>query len=85
MKDRWKVTLAALRSSGRAASTVVVGYDLMDVTRAALLDGVMTLGISHPLERHAREAVDGMIRACRNPSSNQTSIVPFDIYTRENP
>ena len=30
--------LAALRTSGRAGSMVVVGYDLTDVTRAALLD-----------------------------------------------
>lgn len=37
----------------------MVGYDLMDVTRAALLDGSMTLVISHPLERLAREAIDG--------------------------
>jgi LacI family transcriptional regulator len=63
---------------------VVVGYDLMDVTRAALLDGTMTLVISHPLNRLAREAIDGMIRACASPGTNQTSIVPFDIFTREN-
>jgi LacI family transcriptional regulator len=76
--------LAALRGSGRAGSIVVVGYDLMDVTRAALLDGTMNLVISHPLTRLAREAIDGMVRACAQPGSNQTSIVPFDIYTREN-
>jgi LacI family transcriptional regulator len=76
--------LAALRSSGRAGSIVVVGYDLMDITRAALLDGTMTLVISHPLNRLAREAIDGMIRACASPGTNQTSIVPFDIFTREN-
>lgn len=76
--------LAALRASGRAGKMVVVGYDLMDVTRAALLDGAMTLVISHPLDRLAREAIDGMIRACATPGSNQTSIVPFEIYTREN-
>lgn len=56
----------------------------MDVTRAALLDGAMTLVISHPLERLARETIDGMVRACASPGSNQTCIVPFDIYTREN-
>lgn len=76
--------LAALRASGRAGSILVVGYDLTDVTRAALLDGTMALVISHPLARLAREAIDGMIRACANPGINQTSIVPFDIYTREN-
>ena len=76
--------LAALRATGRAGSLVVVGYDLTDVTRAALLDGTMTLLLSHPLARLARDAIDGMIRACGNPSSNQTSIAPFEIYTREN-
>ena len=76
--------LAALRSSRRAGSMVVVGYDLMDVTRAALLDGTMTLVISHPLSRLARDAIDGMVRACTQPGGNQTSIVPFEIYTREN-
>jgi len=76
--------LAALRSSGRAGSMVVVGYDLMDTTRSALLDGSMTLIISHPLARIARETVDGMIRACATSVSNQTCIVPFEIYTREN-
>jgi LacI family transcriptional regulator len=76
--------VAALRGSGRAGSVVVVGYDLMDVTRAALLDGTMNLVISHPLSRLAREAVDGMVRACAQPGSNQTSIVPFEIFTREN-
>ncbi|WP_374432385.1 LacI family DNA-binding transcriptional regulator [Tabrizicola sp.] len=76
--------VAALRGSGRAASIVVVGYDLMDVTRAALLDGTMNLVLSHPLPRLAREAIDGMVRACAQPGSNQTTIVPFEIYTREN-
>ena len=76
--------LAALRAAGRAGKMVVVGYDLTDVTRAALLDGTMTLVISHPLARLARDAIDGMIRACANPGSNQTSIAPFEIFTREN-
>lgn len=76
--------LTALRASGRAGQMVVVGYDLTEVTRAALLDGTMTLVISHPLARLARDAIDGMIRACANPGTNQTSIAPFEIYTREN-
>lgn len=76
--------LAALRSSGKAGKLVVVGYDLTEVTRAALLDGTMTLVISHPLARLARDTINGMIRACANPGSNQTSIAPFEIFTREN-
>lgn len=76
--------LAALRSAGRAGQIVVVGYDLTDITRAALLDGAMTFVISHPYARLAREAVEGMVRACLAPGGNQTSIVPFEVYTREN-
>lgn len=78
--------LSALRAQGRAGQIVVVGYDLMDVTRAALLDGTLTLVISHPLERLAGDAIDGMMKACnsRGEGGNWTSVVPFEIFTREN-
>lgn len=78
--------LAALRAAGPATRPVTVGYELMDITRAALVDGTMTLVISHPLRLMARQAVDGMIRAISAPgeSVNYSSIVPFEIYTREN-
>lgn len=78
--------LAALHDSGRAGSIVTVGYDLTDVTRAALLDGSLTLVISHPFERLARDAIGGMVRAAasRGEAGNFTSVVPFEIYTREN-
>lgn len=61
--------------------SAAVAQDLTEVTRAALLCRSMTLVISHRL---ARDAVDGMVRACANPGSTQTSIVPFEIFTREN-
>jgi LacI family transcriptional regulator len=79
-------TLAALRDSKQAGRMVVVGYELMDVTRAALLDGTLTFVISHPLERLAREAIDRMARAATTPmeATDHTSILPFEIYTREN-
>lgn len=78
--------LAALRASGRAGKLVVVGYELMDNVRAALLDGTLTLSIAHPLARLAEEAVGGMIRAMKpgGDSASYTRIVPFDIHTREN-
>jgi LacI family transcriptional regulator len=78
--------LAVLRGSGRAGKTVVVGYELMDVTREALLDGTMTLAIAHPLARLADEAIAGMIRAvgAKGEGGSYTSILPFEIYTREN-
>ena len=76
--------LAALKSSGRAGQIVVVGYDLTEVTRSALLDGSLTVVISHPLARLAKEVIDGVVRASANHGANQTCIVPFEIYTREN-
>jgi len=78
--------LAALRGSGLAGRIVTVGYDLTDITRAALLDGTMTIVISHPLDRMATEAVNSMAGACDAPFSgtNWTRIVPFELLTREN-
>lgn len=78
--------LAGLRGSGKAEQIVTVGYDLFDVTRAALLDGTMTLVISHPLDRLARETVEAMVAACTSdgPAEAATRIVPFDLFTREN-
>lgn len=76
--------IAAVRSAGRSGQVCVVGHDLTSITRAALLDGTMTMVLSHPLDGLAREAIDGMVRACAQPGKSQTSVVPFDIYTREN-
>ena len=58
----------------------------VDSTRAALLDGTMTLAISHPLERLATEAIRAMQGACtaRAVGRNWTRVVPFEIFTREN-
>ncbi|MEI9406736.1 LacI family DNA-binding transcriptional regulator [Mesorhizobium argentiipisi] len=79
-------TIAALRSTGRAGSIVVVGYELMESTRPALLDGTLTFIISHPLARIAPEALTGMVRAVSAPNDggNLTAILPFEVYTREN-
>ena len=78
--------LAALRASDRAGKIVVVGYQLMDNTRTALLDGTLTMVISHPLARLSDELIQGMIRASdkKAESRTYTSVLPFDIYTREN-
>jgi LacI family transcriptional regulator len=78
--------ITALRSTGRAGSLVVVGYELMESTRPALLDGTLTFIISHPLARIAQETLAGMIRAVSAPneSGSFTNILPFEIYTREN-
>lgn len=78
--------LPALRDRDDAGDLVVVGYELMDVTREALLDNRLTLVISHPLARVANETVNGMIQALasRGTSNTYTKLLPFEIYTREN-
>lgn len=78
--------MTALRASGRAGKLVVVGYDLMDSTRAGLLDGTLTVIIAHPLRQLADELIRGMVRAAKSPNDgvNHTRIVPFQIFTKEN-
>jgi hypothetical protein len=49
--------------AGRLRLMRAVGYELIDVTRAALLDGTLTFLIAHPLERLADETIAGMLRA----------------------
>ena len=78
--------LAALRASGKAGTIDCIGYELMESTREGLLDGTLSMVISHPLKQLAEKTVTGMIKAksddaAKNP---ETVILPFDIYTREN-
>lgn len=76
----------AIRSCGKSGQLMTVGYELMDNTRAALLDGTLRLVIAHPLQRLAAEAIGGMMRAATGQAKNahQTVILPFELYTREN-
>lgn len=78
--------LQALRSRKRHGKLVVVGYELMDVTRAALLEGLMTVAIAHPLENLAHVALVSMLDSVERhgDGSSPTRILPFNIYTREN-
>jgi LacI family transcriptional regulator len=78
--------MAGLRTCGKAGQLIAVGYELMDNTRAGLLDGTLTMVIAHPLQRLADATVAGMIKACAGGDSaaKQTIVLPFDIYTREN-
>jgi LacI family transcriptional regulator len=78
--------LVALRSTGSAGKVMLVGYELMDITKQALLDGAMTFVISHPLNRVAEEALSGMVRSVKAKGNDgaYTNVLPFEIYTREN-
>lgn len=76
--------VTALRQNCKPDQLVVVGYQLMDVTKKALLDGYMTLAISHPLDMLAEKTISGMIQVLKSPfGGSYTSILPFDIHTRE--
>jgi len=51
--------LAALHDGELKPGFVSVGYELIDVTRSALIDGTLTLYIAHPMLRLARETLSG--------------------------
>lgn len=78
--------LTALRNAGKDGQIVTIAHDLMEVTRAGLLDHSVTMVIAHPLERFANETIANMVRASSTPEDarNQTNILPFEIYTSEN-
>jgi LacI family transcriptional regulator len=78
--------IAGLRSTGMAGRIVAVGYEMIDVTRTALLDGTLTFLIAHPLKRLADETIAGMVQAVSSAGQSGafTTVLPFDIFTREN-
>jgi LacI family transcriptional regulator len=78
--------LAALRSTPKRHDFVAVGYELFDDTRTALIDGTLTMAISHPLDQMAKEAIATMINAVKAGTSAgaQRVALGFDIYTSEN-
>jgi LacI family transcriptional regulator len=76
----------ALRATGRGQDIVVVGIDLTDVTRAALLDGTINVLLSHPIQVMAQETIAAMIRAYDASPDYPPEVMslPFEIYTAEN-
>lgn len=77
--------ITALRRLAEPNQIALVGHQLMDITREALLDGYMTVAISQPLAATATRTIEGMIQALRNKDTgNITVILPFEIFTREN-
>ena len=47
--------IAGLRAMTTREDFVAVGYELVDETRAALIDGTLSMVISHPMGRFAEE------------------------------
>lgn len=78
--------LAALRDVSKREDFVAVGYELFDETRAALIDGTLTMVISHPMETFARETISTLIKAKQAGTDGgaQRVALGFEIYTSEN-
>jgi LacI family transcriptional regulator len=75
-----------LRTSGKAKSVALVGHELTETTRAALLDGTINLLLSHPVQHLAEHTIAAMIR-CHDggPDYPPESVsLPFDMITPEN-
>ena len=77
--------IAALRATPKPEDFVTVGYELFDDTRAALIDGTISLIISHPIERFAVETVGTLVKA-KNAGRDAGVFrvtFAFDMYCRE--
>jgi LacI family transcriptional regulator len=78
--------LRALRETQFVKPLVTIGYELMEETREALLDGCLSLVISHPLQLMASETITAMIASLTEGKNQPLARIqlPFDIYTPEN-
>jgi len=76
-------TLTVLRETPKRDDFVAVGYELFDETRAALIDGTLTMVISHPMETFARETINTLIKAKKAgaDAGAQRVALGFEIYT----
>lgn len=75
----------ALRHSERQRDIVVVCTDLTEVTRAALVDEVVDVVLSHPREALARAMIEAMAEHLHGGSGGGTQVhlLPFEIVTIE--
>lgn len=78
--------IAALRNTPKREDFIAVGYELFEDTRAALIDGTLSLVISHPLQRFAHETISTLVKAKEaGPHSGARRVtLGFDIHTSEN-
>jgi LacI family transcriptional regulator len=77
--------IAALRATPKRDDFITVGYELFEDTRAALIDGTISLIISHPIERFAAETVSTLVKAKKAGDDAGVFRVTFafDMYCRE--
>ena len=75
--------IEALRESGDQSRPVVVCNELMPETRTAMIDGIVDLVISTPIDALARVTVASMIAALKGQPAG-TTLLPFDLFIPEN-
>lgn len=73
--------IAALRALPKRTDFVAVGYELFDATRAALIDGTLSLLISHPQQRFAQETIATLVKAKATGRDGGAHLVTFDFDT----
>ncbi len=78
--------LAAIRSCKPREGFVSVGYELIEPTRSGLIDGSLTMVISHPMEALAKETIATLVKSKRSgPDAGALTVnLGFEIYTSEN-
>ena len=78
--------IRALREESAFERVFTVGLDLTAETRSGLIDGVLKLVLSHPMQHLAETVVEAMVRAMERgrPEPARQMLLPFDVYTPEN-
>ncbi len=78
--------LAAMKDQPPRENFVSVAFDLTTATRSALIDGSLTMVLSHPLETLARQALTALVDCKRKGQSSgvQNVSLGFEIFTSEN-
>lgn len=78
--------IAALRERRESQDLAVIVNEITPESRAALVDGVITMAIATPLRRLCRELMTLMAEAIETGTAKPTGQIdlPFDIYLPEN-
>lgn len=78
--------MQALRRVDPDRKVRTVGLELFDQTRDGLIDGTLTVTLSHPLDMLAKATINALVTAAQSDQSagRQSVLLPFSIHTREN-
>ena len=77
--------ISGLRGMSKRSDFIAVGYELFEHTRSALIDGTLSLVISHPMRRFACETIATLVKAKRagSDAGAQRVAFGFEIHTPE--